>query len=143
MNKLNFSKLKNINSYLSFPNMSQTLSGWEVPLTLVKVIQDIVDGDAVFTEQKINFLGVVQPLRTEQLELKPEGQRSWEWLWIHAKSGTLNLHTADKILFNSKTYKVEGVKDYSLNGFVEYELVRDYETIPETLPTDTTTEPTT
>ena len=143
MNKLNFSKLKNINSYLSFPNMSQTLSGWEVPLTLVKVIQDIVDGDASFTTEQVTFLGVVQPLRTEQLELKPEGQRSWEWLWIHAKSGTLNLHTADKILFNSKTYKVEGVKDYSLNGFVEYELVRDYETIPETLPTDTTTEPTT
>ena len=143
MNKLNFSKLKNINSYLSFPNMSQTLTGWGVPLTLVKVIQDIVDGDASFTTEQVTFLGVVQPLRTEQLELKPEGQRSWEWLWIHAKSGTLNLHTADKILFNSKTYKVEGVKDYSLNGFVEYELVRDYETIPETLPTDTTTEPTT
>lgn len=143
MNKLNFQQVRNLKALSQIPNMSQTLTGWEVPLTLVKVIQDIVDGDASFTTEQVTFLGVVQPLRTEQLELKPEGQRSWEWLWIHAKSGTLNLHTADKILFNSKTYKVEGVKDYSLNGFVEYELVRDYETIPETLPTDTTTEPTT
>ena len=143
MNKLNFQQVRNLKALSQIPNMSQTLTGWGVPLTLVKVIQDIVDGDASFTTEQVTFLGVVQPLRTEQLELKPEGQRSWEWLWIHAKSGTLNLHTADKILFNSKTYKVEGVKDYSLNGFVEYELVRDYETIPETLPTDTTTEPTT
>ena len=72
-------------------------------------------------------MGVWQPLRTEQLMSKPEGQRSWEWVWIHAKSGELNLQTADKVIFNSKRYKVMGVKDYSLNGFVEYELVKDYQ----------------
>ena len=107
--------------------MSSTLTGWEVPLTLVKITQSIVEGDAVKTETKINFMGVWQPLSTERLEMKDIGQRSWEWIWIHAKSGTLNLKTQDKVLFNSKRYKVMGVKDYSLNGFIEYELVRDYE----------------
>ena len=46
---------------------------------------------------------------------------------IHVKSGSLNLMTGDKIKFNNKRYKVMGVKDYSLNGFVEYEIVRDYQ----------------
>lgn len=144
MNKFNFQSIKNLKAFSQMPNMSNTLTGWETSITLEIVSQDVTsDGEATFTTQQVTFLGVVQPLRTEQLELKPEGQRSWEWLWIHAKSGTLNLHTADKILFNSKTYKVEGVKDYSLNGFVEYELVRDYETIPATLPTDSDTTTTT
>ena len=109
------------------PNMANTLNGWEVPLTLVRIIQDIDEGDLVYTEERINFMGVWQPLRDEQLELKPEGQRSWEWIWVHAKAGELNLETADKVIFQNKIYKVETKKDYTLNGFVEYHLCRDFE----------------
>lgn len=129
MQKLNFQKT-NLKSLSGMPQMRDTLTGWEEPLTLVKVIQDIVEGDAVFTEQQINFMGCWQPLRDEELQFKPEGQRSWEWIWIHAKAGTLNLQTADKVIFNDKRYKVMSVKDYSLNGFVEYQLIRDFESEP-------------
>lgn len=120
---------KTISSCLrsGMPNMASTLNGWEVPLSLVKVIQDVSEGDLVTTEKEINFMGVWQPLRDEQLELKPEGQRSWEWIWIHAKASELNLETADKVIFNNKRYKVIDKKDYTLNGFVEYHLCRDYE----------------
>ena len=123
--RLDFKRNRTLAS--GMPQMSDTLTSWETTITLVKVTQNIVDGDLVPTETNIMFRGVIQPLRTEQLMSKPEGQRSWEWLWIHAKSGSLNLHTADKIRWNNKLFKVMGVKDYSLNGFVEYEIVRDYE----------------
>lgn len=109
------------------PNMSNTLNGWEVPLSLKKIKQSIVDGDAVKTEEIINFQGVFQPLREEQLQSKPEGQRSWAWYWIHAKAGTLNLSTQDKIIFNNVRYKVMAVKDYTLYGYIEYQIVADYE----------------
>ena len=109
------------------PQMANTLNGWEVPLLLIKVTQNVVDGDLVTTEQSINFQGVWQPLKDEALELKTEGQRSWEWIWIHAKSSELNLETADKVKFKNKRYKVMSKKDYGLNGFVEYQLCRDYE----------------
>lgn len=124
----NFSRNRSIKSMFAsgMPNMSQTLNGWEVPLTLVRIIQDVDEGDLVYKEERYNFMGVWQPLRDEQLELKPEGQRSWEWVWIHAKSGALNLETADKVIFQNKIFKVETKKDYSLNGFVEYHLCRDY-----------------
>lgn len=131
MQKLNFQKAQNLKALSGMPQMAMTLTGWEVPLTLVKVIQDIVDGDAVFTEQEINFLGCFQPLKDEELQFKPEGQRSWSWYWIHAKAGTLNLQTADKIIFNNKRYKVMSVKDYSLNGFIEYQIIRDFESNPQ------------
>lgn len=126
--KLNLLKNRSLGTVnFNFPQMDSTLNGWETTITLVKVTQNIVEGDLVPTETNITFQGVIQPLRTEQLMSKPEGQRSWEWLWIHVKSGSLNLMTGDKIKFNNKRYKVMGVKDYSLNGFVEYEIVRDYE----------------
>ena len=131
MQKLNFQKVKSLKNLSGMPQLDSALTGWEVPLTLVKVIQDIVDGDAVFTEQQINFMGCWQPLRDEELQFKPEGQRSWEWIWIHAKAGTLNLQTADKIIFNNKRYKVMSVKDYSLNGFIEYQIIRDFESNPQ------------
>lgn len=123
---LNFQKVKTLSGLSGMPQMNNTLNGWEVPLTLVKVIQNVVEGDLVTTELKINFKGVWQPLKDEALELKPEGQRSWEWIWIHARASELNLETGDKVIFNNKRYKVTSKKDYTLNAFVEYQLCRDY-----------------
>ena len=130
MQKLNFQKAQNLKALSGMPQMSQTLSGWEVPLTLTKMIQNVNDGFVSFTEQTFNFMGVWQPLKDEQLQFLPENQRSWEWIWIHAKASELNLQTADKVIFNNKRYKVMAVKDYSLNSFIEYQLVRDYEDNP-------------
>ena len=130
MQKLNFQKAQNLKALSGMPQMAMTLTGWEVPLTLAKMIQSVNDGFVSFTEQTFNFMGVWQPLKDEQLQFLPENQRSWEWIWIHAKASELNLQTADKVIFNNKRYKVMAVKDYSLNGFIEYQLVRDYEDNP-------------
>lgn len=113
----------------NMPNMACTLSGWEVPLQLVKITQSINEGDVEYTEELINFQGVWQPLKDEQLQFKPEGQRSWSWFWLHVKAEALNLNTADKVIFNGERYKVMEKKDYSLNGYVEYQLCRDYENV--------------
>lgn len=122
---LNFSQNRSLRGGL--PQMTNTLNGWEVPLTLKRIKQSIIDGDSVKTEEIINFQGVFQPLRDDQLQFKPEGQRSWSWYWIHAKAGTLNLQTQDKIEFNNVKYKVMSVKDYSLYGYIEYQVILDYE----------------
>lgn len=125
---LNFNRNKTLNSLIKSgqPNMRETLTGWEVPLTLVKVIQNVVEGDLVTTELKINFKGVWQPFSYQQLALLPEGQRDWSHYWIHAKSGTLDLQTADKIIFQGNRYKVLERKDYGLNGYIEYHVIADY-----------------
>lgn len=125
MKKLNFNKMKTLN-FSGMPQMNTTLIGWEQALELVKVVQSVIEGDLSTQYINVQFKGVVQPLRDEQLSLLPEGQRSWEWIWIHAVAGSLNLETADKVIFQNKTYKVTSKKDYSLNGYVEYQLVRDY-----------------
>lgn len=125
---LNFSKNRTISSLMNNgqPNMAETLTGWEIPLTLIRVIQGVNEGELTTTEQTFNFMGVLQPLRTEELLLKPEGQRSWSYYWIHTKS-TLDFKTADKIIYQNKRYKVTAIKDYDLNGFRELEVILDYE----------------
>lgn len=109
--------------------MRNTLTGWEIPLTIIKITQNIVEGERVDEEQLINILGVWQPLRDEQLQSKPEGQRSWSWYWLHAKANEeiMALQTQDLIKYNNKNYKIMSIKDYSLNGYVEFELIRDYQ----------------
>lgn len=126
---LNFPKNRSISSLIKsgMPQMNTTLIGWEVPLTLIKVVQNVVEGELQTTETQINFKGVWQPLKDEALELKPDGQRSWSWYWIHTQSGVLDLNTADKFLFKGKRYKVMEKKDYGLNSFVEYQVILDYE----------------
>ena len=130
-----FNRVMNFNTNRSltgqFPQMREVLEGWEFPLTLIKIKQDVVEGDVVTQEEKIDFLGVWQPLKDEQLQFKPEGQRSWSWYWIHAKAGTLNLLTGDKIIFQNKRFKVMNVKDYSLNGYIEYQIIEDFQDINE------------
>lgn len=124
-----FNKNRTISSTIKsgMPQMSDTLVGWEVPLVIIQIKQNVIDGDLVTSEQVFNFRGVWQPLKDEALELKPEGQRSWEWIWVHARTSELNLETADKVIFQNKRYKVMTKKDYGLNDFVEYHLCRDYE----------------
>ena len=109
------------------PNMTATLNGWEVPLTLVRITQDVIDGELSTTETEISFMGVWQPFSMEELALLPEGQRSWSHYWVHVKSSSLDLNTADKIIFQNNKYKVLERKDYNLNGFIEYHVILDYE----------------
>lgn len=82
----------------------------------------------------ITFRGVIQPLQPKTIALKPEGQRAWEWLQIHCFSGPLNLDDDDQIIWQGRNYKVMGVYNYELNGYIEYHLVRDYQNKPNPTP---------
>lgn len=117
----------NPNANLSnLPQLNRPIECWQIPITLIRIKQSIVEGDKVETQEEIEFRGVVQPMRAEDLQFKPENLRSWRWLWIHALAGTLNLQTNDKIIFNNVRYKVMAVKDYSIYSYIEYELVEDF-----------------
>ena len=126
---LNFPRNKTLSDSLKsgMPQMDMTLTGWEIPLDIIRIRQEVTDGELSYNEDYISFRGVWQPLRDKQLELKPEGQRAWEWIWLHARASELNLELADKVIFRDKQFKVMSKKDYGLNAFVEYQLCRDYQ----------------
>mgnify|MGYP006267560243 CR=1 FL=1 len=109
------------------PRIRAAFTGWLRAITLITITQSVVAGLVSEIVTAVTFKGVIQPLNKEAIALKPEGERSWEWLQIHAIAGSLNLKTNDKIQFNSNKYKVMALLDYSASGFIEYHAVRDYE----------------
>jgi hypothetical protein len=116
-----------LNQINGMPQVSEVLDGWESTIML-QVIKQTIDTDGVpqVTERNIMFKGTIQPLGAEEVRLKDEGQRSWEWLQIHVKSGSYNLIINDRIIYNNIVFKVMARRDYTLNGYVEYHVVRDY-----------------
>lgn len=115
-----------LNKISGMPQIGAAFAGWMTSINLVIVTDEVIDGFVVQKQTPISFNGVVQPLSAEKLELKPEGERSWEWLQIHCFSGVQNLQTNDKILYNGLPFKVMQRLDYSLNNYIEYHIVADY-----------------
>jgi hypothetical protein len=119
---------KPLNQVSGMPQMSAAFAGWMMPITIGFVTQTVAStGFVTQAVENITFRGTIQPLSPEEIELKPDGQRSWEWLQIHCLQGSLNLKTNDIIVFNLIKYKVMAVKDYSLNNYIEYHVVKDYQ----------------
>lgn len=112
----------------ALPNMSNTLNGWEVSVIADYVYQERnVDGEITDLSKEMRIKGVLQPLKAEEVQLKPEGQRSWAWYQLHVKSNYEPLYTEQVVKINNQGYKVMAVKNYDLYGYIEYHLIKDYE----------------
>lgn len=110
------------------PQMSAAFAGWKTSIDLKKITQSVgTDGFVEESETALTVQGTWQPLSPEEIMLKPDGQRSWEWIWFHVEGATLLFKTNDKIFKNGIKYKIMAVKDYTLNNFSEYHLVLDYQ----------------
>ncbi len=110
------------------PQMRVAFGAWQRRISLVKRVQEVVEGLVTNIDTPFVLRGTIQPLSPKSIMLKPEGQRAWEWLQIHCLANdTSILQPNDLILWNTLQYKVMASNDYSLNGFIEYHLVRDYQ----------------
>lgn len=114
-----------LNQLSGMPQMSAAFDGWFVPITIDKVTQTVTAGLVTNNLAPVTFQGVIQPLSPRSLYLKPEGQRAFTWLQIHAIAGSLNLTSNDRIQYNGKFYKVMNSLDYSLNNYIEYHVIED------------------
>jgi hypothetical protein len=119
-------KTLNEMTFSGMPQMQDAFDGWENKLSLVVITQQIINGLNQDLETRVSFQGTIQPLTDRALQFKPEGLRSFTWLMIHARLGQLNLGNNDRIIFNGKKYKILGVWDYSLNGYMLYHAVLDF-----------------
>ena len=109
----------------SVPNVSGALRDYFQPMKFTKVGKQAVSYEAVETPTDYDFQGVIQPLSARLLLLKPEGQRSWTWLMLHSDIN-LKLETDDVVNYLAKQTRIMGLKDFSLYGYMYYELVQDW-----------------
>ena len=82
-------------------------------------------GVAVETVREVRTAGVWQPGEGETLEIKEEGERSWQNGLLHT-AADFNVATDCGIRIDGVRYRITGKKDFSRNGFVRYELLEGY-----------------
>lgn len=112
----------------SIPDLSETLDEWYQNMTFEKVGK-LLDGGTAFqvieTTMMIPFRGVITPEKTWELLLKPIAQRTWKFYKVFAET-VLPLFTDDVVLWQGVQLRVTGVTDWSLYGYMEYELAQDW-----------------
>lgn len=117
-----------LNQLSGMPKMSAAFAGWFQSITLQVVTQTV--GADHFVQQatkSVTFKGTIQPLSPKQIALKPEGQRAWTWLQIHCEGTNLTFQDNDIITYNGQNYKIMATRDYSLNNYIEYHAIQDYQ----------------
>jgi hypothetical protein len=107
------------------PRIQSALNGWESNIRLTKISQTIIDGDVSEAETIFSFKGVIQPLKSQDLALKPLDTRSWLWYMIHTKKD-LEINVGDNIMYEGQDFKVMNKNNYKLNGYFEYHIVEKF-----------------
>lgn len=107
------------------PDVSGALRDYFQSMVFEPLQKTVTGFQVVETPSPINFRGTIQPFTGRQLMLKPEGQRAWTWYTLHSDP-VLKLQVDDVVLWQGKQTRVMGRKDYTLYGYVEYELVQDW-----------------
>lgn len=111
---------------MKMPKIRKALKRWNTSITMIKISETIVDGDVIEVETEFSFKGIVQPLNTQKLMSKPEGERSWKWLMIHTQIN-VELEVGDEIKYQGQDFKVKAKNDYELYNYYEYHIVKNYE----------------
>lgn len=107
------------------PDVSGALMDWLQPMTFTLVTKSALNFQAVETGEPFSFQGVWQPFKPEDLQLRPEGQRSWRLFWCHSMTA-LPLVNDDVVIYQGKQYRVMSNNDCGLYGFFEYMLCEDW-----------------
>jgi hypothetical protein len=109
----------------TLPNMADTVAGWFQLCYFEQVVKTIVNFQVVETTTPLQFQGVITPASPRQLAMRPEGQRKWKWLDVHAWP-TLQLSPDDVVVYQGLQYRVWSKLDFTQYGYVKYSLVNDY-----------------
>lgn len=106
------------------PNMATAVAAWfqEMQCSVVQSYQE----DYVTQERAtlVAFKGMRAPLKAQQLDKKPEGQRAWKWEVLFT-TVEFALSPNDVIVFRGNRYRVDAKLDYSEYGYYEYHIVQD------------------
>ena len=114
---------------IGLPSVRSTVTGWFRPLVLARVTKTVENFEVKETFRELSCLGVIQPLGPNQLRVKPEGQRSWEWKMLHTQP-EVHLENDERFKIANVPYRVMSNQDYSEYGYRSYELVQDYVKAP-------------
>jgi len=116
-------------SYAGLPNVSAAVSGYSRPITVSRLAKRMQDGELIEEETVVEGMGTLQPFTPQQLQIKPEGQRTWDWMGLHCVANqysNLDFAIDDILTVFGKRYRVMSKRDFTLYGYIQYELVEGF-----------------
>lgn len=111
----------------NIPNVADIVDGWLCDMTAQITTTVITDGDAIESFSTAYFRGMIQVLNPTEIELKPEGERDWNWCKIYCDYA--NFECDDRIIIDSVYYRIMK-KDFWQDlgyGYYAYDAIRDYQ----------------
>lgn len=109
----------------TLPNMQGALLDWFQSMTFSVVTKTVINAQVVETKTQVSTKAVRQPFTSQQLLMKPEGQRHWKWETLHAFPDCV-LVPDDIVIFAGGTYRVMQKRDWKEYGYVEYHICQGY-----------------
>ena len=108
------------------PNGGSILTGWFTRLALTVITKTLVNGDLVEASTTLAVVGIMLATGKRDLEMMPEGQRSWEWSTLYTQRPIV-LRPDDKVVYQGVTRRVMKVSENGDYGECKYYLVHDYQ----------------
>lgn len=109
----------------TLPDVSGAMLDYFQEMVFTTVVKSIVNFQVVEVGTSITFQGLWQPFQSKDLQIKPEGQRTWQYSRVYAQIN-LALPPDSVITYLGTQYRVISTSDFSQHGFYEYFLVQDY-----------------
>lgn len=117
--------IDSIYSSAGLPQLGDVVAGWARPITIGLVTKEMFNGEVQETIEELEGMGVIQPFTAQQLLIKPEGQRTWDWSGLHCLPG-IELSLDDVVEIYGRRFRVMAKRDYTLYGYLRYELIQGY-----------------
>ena len=109
----------------TLPNMRDALNEWFQNIVFTMVKKMTTNFELVETNTQIQFQGVVENIKPQDLDMRPEGQRKWRYISVWA-TPELELNPDEIFTYQGINYRVMTKNDWSSYGYVEYECAEDY-----------------
>lgn len=110
------------------PYMRNALKGWTKKIEAKIILKTIVDHLPVKESIDVVIKLNKQPVPSQRIERKPEGQRSWKW-WsfiVEYIEGGHELNIDDKVIIDDITYNIQSKAPWNESGFIKYEATEDF-----------------
>lgn len=108
------------------PNVQDALSNWFTSLSIGKITKSVVNYHLKEVVSWATYQAVLQPFTTKQLQIKPEGQRVWQWETLHVKGTDSEFCLDDQVFIGVKKYRIMQKFEWSQYGYIEYQIIEDY-----------------
>lgn len=104
--------------------MGEAFAEWSEATTFTLIDKTVVDHQIAETPKPVEFDMLLVPMKAQQVDRKPEGQRAWRW-WTGISEYELKID--DEVVDEDGLhFRVQEKDNYKIAGFYVYGLIEAF-----------------